>query len=55
MLRSLFYLADVTRILKIPLAVGMMEDFTSWNHTKMAFLLFDMYTMLNGITNMEEN
>jgi hypothetical protein len=23
----------VTRILKIPLAIGMMEDFVSWNYT----------------------
>jgi hypothetical protein len=34
LLRSFFYLEDVTRILNIPLAIGMMEDFVSWNHTK---------------------
>jgi hypothetical protein len=34
MLRSIFYIVDVNRILKILLAVGMMEDFISWNYTK---------------------
>jgi ribonuclease HI len=33
LLRDLFLDVDVTRILKIPLAVGMMEDFVSWNYT----------------------
>ena len=34
LLRSLFLSIDVQRILKIPLAIGMMEDFVSWNYTK---------------------
>jgi hypothetical protein len=34
LLRSMFFSLDVNRILKIPLAVGMMEDFVSWNLTK---------------------
>jgi hypothetical protein len=38
-LRSLFLNMDVTRILKIPLAVGMMEDFVSWNYTKNGFFI----------------
>jgi hypothetical protein len=31
---SLFYDVDVKRIIKISLAVGMTEDFISWNYTK---------------------
>jgi hypothetical protein len=34
LLKSIFNDVDVMRILQIPLAVGMMEDFVSWNHTK---------------------
>jgi hypothetical protein len=34
LLKSIFNDVDVMRILQIPLAVGMMEDFVCWNHTK---------------------
>jgi hypothetical protein len=34
LIRSLIFSVDVNRILEILLAVGMMEDFVSWNYTK---------------------
>ena len=34
LVRDLFWPADAERILKIPLAVGMMEDFISWHYNK---------------------
>jgi hypothetical protein len=33
-LRNHFFSVDVNRIMRIPLAMGMMGDFVSWNYTK---------------------
>jgi hypothetical protein len=34
LIREIFWAGDAERILKIPLAVGMMDDFVSWHHNK---------------------
>jgi hypothetical protein len=34
MIREIFWRVDAERILKIPLAIGMMEDFVSWHFYK---------------------
>jgi hypothetical protein len=54
-LRSLFFLVDVGGIIKIPLAVGMMGDFVSWNYTfiqGLAYSLFVQPILQNGIVSL---
>lgn len=34
LIRSIFWTADAERIIKIPLAIGMMDGFISWHHNK---------------------
>ena len=39
LLNDLFWPIDVYRILNIPLALGMMDDFVSWHFCRMVFFL----------------
>jgi hypothetical protein len=55
LIRSLVFSVDVNRILKILLAVGMMEDFVSWNYTKNGIFRFDLPTLWNVIISTDVN